>query len=942
MDTSLSERVARLNYWTQHYFEARQFDQAQEYARKAYDLAHDLPVDDQFRLQSVNNLATFLQMSGNYTAAEPLFIELIDIARQSTGEENTDFATFQNNLGLLYRRMGRYDNAASCYQRALDLRRRLLGENHLDTVQTANNLAIIYFLTGDYAGAYPIMEEVVSQRQAYLKELLDLMPHSSQYLGYAVGEYSDGLNNLAAIALNLQQFEQAKEFHEEARYWRTYYYGPTHPNVAQSYHNLAHIYDLLGFTELAEQHYQQALEIRTAELGDAHPDTAQTAANLAVFRIQQGDSASGEPLLLDVLENRLASLGERHPLVAQTRYNLAALYAKTDRPDLAIETLSAALDAENSLTRQAFSIGSEIQRQRYLALLQPGYRLYLSLLRQYAAADPQRVLDGFSLVQNRKGLAAEALAVQRDSILGGRYPHLAAELAELTGLRAQIAQKILAGPGAENAALYRQVLEVWENEKNQLEAALASQIPEIGLQAELAGVTPQALAEALPPGSALVEFVSFTSLIFLDSQPEPEYIPRTLAFILLAGQPVRAHLVDLGETAEIAGKIGRFRQAVTGEEYQGAAKPEEAEFSTRSSSEELRAALLTTLPLSRQVGSRPKTTSTHWVEAGQSLRKAVFDPLLPFLEDRRQLFLAPDGDLTRLPFETLPLEQDRFLLDTYQISYLSVGRDLLRFNRQPAALPEKPLVLADPDYDLTAQSETGFQAGQPFRRLAGTREEGKLVGMQLKVEPLSAGQAQESRLKKLSSPHILHLATHGFFLPDLQAGEASQELFLAGGLEMSRFERLRQVPNPLLRSGLALAGANAWLQSQAVSQESEDGLLTAEDVTGLDLTGTELVVLSACDTGLGDIQAGEGVFGLRRAFTLAGARTLLMSLWKVPDQATRSLMEFFYINLIDKKMGRAAALRQAQLELRKEHPDPFYWGAFICQGDPGPLPELMN
>ena len=140
----------------------------------------------------------------------------------------------------------------------------------------------------------------------------------------------------------------------------------------------------------------------------------------------------------------------------------------------------------------------------------------------------------------------------------------------------------------------------------------------------------------------------------------------------------------------------------------------------------------------------------------------------------------------------------------------------------------------------------------------------------------------------------------------------------------------------MLRSGLALAGANTWLKAGNLPEEAEDGLLTAEDVTGLDLLATELVVLSACETGLGQVHVGEGVFGLRRAFVLAGAKTLVMSLWKVPDEQTRELMEDFYRRLLAGQ-GRAEALRQAQLAMKAKYPDPFYWGAFICQGDPSPL-----
>jgi CHAT domain-containing protein len=142
--------------------------------------------------------------------------------------------------------------------------------------------------------------------------------------------------------------------------------------------------------------------------------------------------------------------------------------------------------------------------------------------------------------------------------------------------------------------------------------------------------------------------------------------------------------------------------------------------------------------------------------------------------------------------------------------------------------------------------------------------------------------------------------------------------------------------NPLLRSGLALAGAQTWLDGKPLPPEAEDGLLTAEDVAGLDLLNTELVVLSACETGLGEVHTGEGVFGLRRAFIVAGARTLVMSLWKVPDEQTRELMIDFHTRVLSGQ-GVADALRQAQLAMREKYPDPYFWGAFICHGNPGPL-----
>jgi CHAT domain-containing protein len=228
-----------------------------------------------------------------------------------------------------------------------------------------------------------------------------------------------------------------------------------------------------------------------------------------------------------------------------------------------------------------------------------------------------------------------------------------------------------------------------------------------------------------------------------------------------------------------------------------------------------------------------------------------------------------------------------------------------------------------------------------FHRLPGTRAEGERVAAMLDISPWLDATALEGRLKSACrSPRILHLATHGFFLPDhqrdLNQGNRDMTMILSGdAMGGGRFSG-PMMENPMLRSGLALAGANTWLKAGNPPEEAEDGLLTAEDVTGLDLLATELVVLSACETGLGQVHVGEGVFGLRRAFVLAGARTLVMSLWKVPDEPTRELMEDFYGRLLAGE-GRAEALRQAQLAMKEKYPDPFYWGAFICQGDPSPL-----
>lgn len=220
--------------------------------------------------------------------------------------------------------------------------------------------------------------------------------------------------------------------------------------------------------------------------------------------------------------------------------------------------------------------------------------------------------------------------------------------------------------------------------------------------------------------------------------------------------------------------------------------------------------------------------------------------------------------------------------------------------------------------------------------------EGEQVAALLGVEPLLRERALEGSLKAHHSPYIFHIATHGFFFPDRQRTSNDEVLETLASHEGRRVGKLDQflrrgAENPLLRSGLVLTGANTWDRGGPLPPEAEDGILTSEGVSGLDLTATELVALSACQTGLGEVRIGEGVFGLRRAFVVAGAKTLIMSLWKVPDIQTQGLMVDFYQRILAGQ-SPADALREAQLAMKTRYPHPYYWGAFICQGDPGPLP----
>jgi CHAT domain-containing protein/tetratricopeptide (TPR) repeat protein len=752
--------------------------------------------------------------------------------------------------------------------------------------------------------------------------------------------------------------------------------GKAHPYYARSLSSLANVHAEMGDHAAALPLYQRAADVLRGALGEADPSYARSLSSLANVHAEMGDHAAALPLFRQALEINRAALGEHHPIIPELLARLAELQAASDRFAEALNLMIQAAVIEDRVIGQFLSSGSESQRIAFLSGIRWNmYRIITLALGEHGAhrAATETALD---LVLRRKAVLAEALALQRDAVsryVSRRRAHgmlsdtdLVAWERKLAALRSRIAQETLAGPGSEGIESHRRLLDRLEAERQQMEAERAGEIAAMVLAQELRIADRRSVALSLPSDVALVEFVRFQPRDFraVLSRAEPAYKPaRYVAFVVHARAPDDVQVVDLGEADPIDHLIADYRGGLL-------AGPEE-----RSSRDLVKT----------HVGPAQDSPA----DVGSALRAAVFDVLTSKLGGCAKLMLAPDGDLARLPFETLPCGPGRWLIDVYRISYLSCGRDVLRFGAASPCRPGKPLVIADPDFDLkdfrgwlssirrswpsplrhdndtTAAKLTGVpprELANPtpgrrsrdlarqsyhFEHLPGTRAEGEVVSRLLCVRAWMGAAALEGRLKAgCRSPRILHLATHGFFLPDQLHGAAREGGGLRNQLAGDSGPLSGPPPeNPMLRSGLALAGANTWLESNTPPSKAEDGLLTAEEVTGLDLLATELVVLSACETGLGKIHVGEGVFGLRRAFVLAGARTLVMSLWKVPDEPTRELMEDFYGRLLAGE-GRAEALRQAQLEMKQIYPDPFYWGAFICQGDPSPLgtvrPEIAG
>jgi CHAT domain-containing protein/tetratricopeptide (TPR) repeat protein len=842
-------------------------------------------------------------------------------------------------------------------------------------------------------------------------------------------DITSNLNSLAALYQSQGKFASAEPLLKEALAMSKRLFADDHPSIATSLNNLAVLYKSQGKFASAEPPYQEALAMWKRLFADDHPSVTTSLNNLAALYKSQGKFASAEPLYQEALAMSKRLFADDHPDVAQSLNNLAGLFAAISRYTEALELMQESAAMENRLISQAFAASSERDRLYYLQLFRASFGLFLSLVYQHLHHSPPAIQAALDLVLQRKALTAAALAALNQAIYSGRYPHLTEELKKLRELSDQIIHFTFTQPQPE-------FIPQLQAEHNKLQQQLASQVPEIQLQEQ--PIDCRTVALELPTGSTLIEFVCFKVFDFHAASDESRWQPaHYLAFILPAGHPDQVQVRDLGEAEPIDQLIQDFRHYAS-----------DGYLAVHS------------LDMGGD-DDEPEDLRQPPAEVIE-LREAIFKPLCPYLQKHQHLFIAPDGNLNLLPFQILPTDEtgEQLLMDEYRISYLSVGRDILRSKVRVERSASQSLVIADPDFnleDLTPPtplpckgrgeevsyspllgSYSPLLAGEgqgerstaelfqtltssTFERTKGTRLLGESVAKLLGVSPYLDKEALASRLTGCESPEILLIATHGLFsrevplqdylnlilallaCPDGQEAELLQKnrklldktllevmekvaAILAEDGYQNDADRLRnfapqvaaiidestqQTPiptpkDPMLRSALAFAGANAWLQGKTLPNGAGKGLVFAQDVAALDLWATELAVLSACNTAIGDIKIGEGVFGLRRAFAVAGAKTLVMSLWSVPDRATALLMERFFTNL-QQGLGRADALQDAQNYIRTitvkelqqsslglavleeleklllqdyqfcqddrplEHP--YFWGAWVCQGD---------
>jgi CHAT domain-containing protein/Tfp pilus assembly protein PilF len=952
--------------------------------------------DDIYLSTTLNNLAVVYITRGDLRTAESYLERVLAIRERALRPEHPDIAQALNNLGLLYKDRGNYAKSESFYGRALAILMKVFGPHHTKVAQLLGNQADLYRERGDYGKAEPLYVRALAIRE--------------KALGTEHPDVAMTLNALANLYRETGNYAMAEKLCGRALVSLEKALGPDHLAVAHTLRNLANLYrDDKGDYAKAETLYGRAWVILEKTLEPDDIDVTSYFGNLAILYRKRGDYAKAEPLYQRTVASVEKMFGPEHPDTAEVLNDFAKLYAAKGDIAQAITVLTRANAIDERILALSLSIGSERQKLAYLNTFARRTDMTLSLHSQAALQYPHALELAFTTLLRRKARGLDAMADTISTLRRHATPENRTLLDRLVEVRSQLAALTLKEHDEAKPEIYRKRLDPLREKVEELEAELSSRSAEFRDQRR--PVTLSSIQAALPEESALIEFACFTPL---DPKTEKSEPPRYLAYLLPAqGRP---RWVDLGEAAPIDQAIDAWRKALRNPNR------------------------LDVKRLARAVDEK--------------VMRPVRSLLGEMAVDTRRLLIAPDGSLNLIPFAALVDEQNQYLIESYSITYLTSGRDLLRPQTSESS-KSPPLVVANPDFGNPAtiamrgvtrsgkgraRIETQLQVDPTqlyFQPLPASRYEALAIKSILpQALVLQQEQASETALKGARGPQILHIATHGFFynnkqdrkespsaeeeaarvdspgtpglasapapsytvqleaIPELETAEerAKQlraqgmdvyivkskvkgkgifyrvragnfpthaeaqrygadlqgkgivsEFFVAGyrpsqgglaeagpmigDLRLSKF--VAKVKDPLLRSGLALAGAN-----QGKSGD-DDGVLTAMEAAYLDLSGTKLVVLSACNTGVGDVRNGEGVQGLRRALVLAGSESQVMSLWPVADVAAKDLMIPYY-KALQEGEGRSEGLRQVQLRMlhgRKDRQHPFYWAAFIQSGE---------
>lgn len=837
---------------------------------------------------------------------------MLKVRQKQFPQGNVDVADNLNNLAIILRQQGKLAEGEQFCRQALTLRQRLFPKGNSDVADSLTTLANYLLSLGKFAEAEHFARQGLALRQTLFPAQHPEVADGLTVLGMALqneGKFAEAetyfrqalaviracypqghphvatcLNNLAILLDQEGHYAEAEKLHREALQIRRQYFPAEHLAVADSLNALGGVLVSRDQADEAVRLHTEAWQIRTRLFPHGHPNHAPCLTSLGTAMLRLGKAPNAEAYFRRALDCQRQVVAVDHPYIASCLNNLGIALLAQHKTREAEQTFQEALGIIQAYALDMAQVKSEGEVLTYLATFAGKRDLVLSA----ALRDPPPPAhQTYGVVWQNKA-ALLRLFEQRHLLLRAMQQEAKVQplLIEVQDLRRQRERLLLLRSSNETDARNAQ-LTATEQRLEELQRQLRAHLERLGQTPALAKSTPEQLQQALPASTVFIDLLRYTWTkpgLPPPGRKESETENRYLAFVVTK-QAI--HRIELGAAQPLEEALNAWRQAIL----------------------------------------RHQPTAE---ETGRKVAKLVWEPLAAKLpSETRTIYLSPDMALTTLPWAALPdIPPQSLLLERYTFLTVPHGPFLLdKLTRRPAPPTGQKTLLAlgGVSYDGVPSTTPPVEAALPvtltqsktrWKSLPGTAAEVAVIKRlaeagKLQVQTLEKQAADTTRLQtELPRARYAHLATHGFFADAKfrSALQLDESLFQSRGGELIG----AAARNPLIMSGLVLAGANR-------PEVPDRGIITADSLINLPLENLELVVLSACDTGLGATPAGgEGCFGLQRAFHIAGCQHVLASLWKVEDAPTMLLMEEFYTNLWQRQMSKAEALRQAQLTLWRQ------------------------
>ena len=915
------EYADELNMIGVQYFSSEIYDEAEQYYMQSADIyKHIRGENDVNYICALGNIAQVYNRRGEYAKAEQMFLNTLEHLTPITKENGHVYMSCINGLGNLYVNIGDYNNAEQCFIKAIDAAKTILGENHPNYVGFTSNLSRVYRLMGQFSKAESKMLQALqlastiygenhsdyalflgeygllslnmgdySKAETNFRKALDIFRNA---LGEKSPSYALTLNSLGLVLWKKEDPVVARMYFSQAAEIQKEIFGENNAGYAEYVNNIGAMYEMQGDYEEAKKYYQQALNIRKIALGEENVGCAYLLHNMGSIHEHIEDYSMAEKYYIDAI--RLCENAQGYDS-QYTIYlaDLCGLYEKQRKFDIAEPYIMRVDSIDKNRYTQSLDFMTEKQRELYWNTINDRFiKTYPDYTYRYYLQHPSISSFGYDNELFTKGLLLNSTNAINLSIQSSGDSLLIDNFNRLKTLKARIVALQEKNPQSPSIAFY-------QNQADSLEKEITKSSAAYRENQAMWQITWDSVRNNLNNSQVSIEYMvaplnedstMYCALLLRDTCSRPIMIP-------LFNEPEVASLINTNTDFRT-----NFTYSMNGR--------------------------------------------------GDELSQLVWGKVLPYIKKGETIYFAPSGLLHQLAIESMPYDSTHTMSDVYNMVRLSSTREIVL--NKTADTHTTATLYGGIQYnvdaeELLAESEAysaknllasrGIEADTLNRGsvnyLAGTKTEVENINRMLRdnhlqVQLFTATNANEESFKALSGKHqnILHIATHGFYWSDSTAQK--KDLFTERMTLLDDDKPQGPIIDPLNRCGLLMAGANLALQghSNELPEGVQDGILTAKETSLLDLRDAGLVVLSACETGKGEI-SGDGVFGLQRAFKMAGVQTIIMSLWPVNDAATQMLMTEFYRNWITNHQSKRDAFRNAQNTVRSQYSEPAYWAGFV-------------